>query len=228
MAIQDGKLDHARILLRAGADPDQVSMMDEVAIHEAVRESNVEALKLLIEHEADLEVPDEYGFMPLHWAVYRKMWEGVDILVSNGAKLDARAKLTKEGLRKYPSWQGITPSKLIRIKAEIEENNQLVERWHEILRRYEHHPWQYDELPKKVVIEEVESDDEEEFFECAEDDEYVDSPQKSQAGKISAPTFLSTSKKGFGQSKKELHANQNEKYLASEMAAASSPPPYRC
>ena len=61
-------------------------------IHEAVKNSNLKAIKLLIKHGAKVNSKNESNVTPLHSAAMKTSTEMVEILIKNGAKINAQDK----------------------------------------------------------------------------------------------------------------------------------------
>jgi len=95
------RLDEARLLLRAGADPNAANRRGATPLHYACdprpksavawsRESQARLIRLLAEHGADLERPDRGGATPLHRAVRARSPEAVGQLLALGAQPSCR------------------------------------------------------------------------------------------------------------------------------------------
>jgi ankyrin repeat protein len=87
------KLPHSpeilRLLIERGGDVKSVNRESvnsrRTALHMAIAERNLSAVKLLIAHGADVNAPDRQGATPLHFAVAREGTEYVDLLLKNKA-----------------------------------------------------------------------------------------------------------------------------------------------
>ncbi|KAL4907787.1 ankyrin repeat-containing domain protein [Aspergillus multicolor] len=66
------------------------------ALHEAVSKNNIEALQLLLDHGADINIRDNEGLTPLHKAVELKAYETMRYLLRHGSKWNISA--TSPGL----------------------------------------------------------------------------------------------------------------------------------
>jgi ankyrin repeat protein len=94
-ALKEGALINSRYL-------DGYAFLDEgttgyTALMLAVLNKQTEAIKLLIENKADLEVKHHEGWTALYLAVQRKNEEAVELLVKSGAKQDpAKLRLARE------------------------------------------------------------------------------------------------------------------------------------
>ncbi|XP_059200003.1 protein phosphatase 1 regulatory subunit 27b [Centropristis striata] len=67
--VRHGELERIGRFLRAGrVDLDTVYLSGMAALHEAVLSGNLETVKLLVEHGADVHQRDEEGWTPLHMA----------------------------------------------------------------------------------------------------------------------------------------------------------------
>ena len=89
------RLDEARLLLRAGADPNAANRRGATPLHYACdprpgsaivwsRESQAELIRLLADRGADLERPDRGGATPLHRAVRARSPGAVGQLLALG------------------------------------------------------------------------------------------------------------------------------------------------
>ena len=77
-------------------------------IHEAVKNSNLKAIKLLIKHGAKVNSKNESNVTPLHSAAMKTSTEMVEILIKNGAKINAQDK------------NGYTPMHCAAMKVQVE------------------------------------------------------------------------------------------------------------
>ena len=59
-------------------------------IHEAAKTGNIKAVKQHLDAGADVNVKNDVGVTPLHWAVYYGHKEIVELLISNGAGMNAK------------------------------------------------------------------------------------------------------------------------------------------
>jgi len=80
---EDGEI--LSILLRAGGNPNAVNSEGTSAVFAAVG-SKVDALKLLIQKNANLDKPNAEGITPLNEAIYNNHWEAAQLLRAAGAK----------------------------------------------------------------------------------------------------------------------------------------------
>ena len=77
-------------------------------IHEAVKNSNLKAIKLLIKHGAKVNSKNESNVTPLHSAAMKTNIEIVEILIKNGAKINVQDK------------NGYTPMHCAAMKVQVE------------------------------------------------------------------------------------------------------------
>ncbi len=89
MAIFRGRLDIARLLLDAGADASRRDGSGQTPVHRA---KSAEAIRLLIRFGADPNAQDSTGRTAVAQAVERGDLQALDMLVANGARLDAPVK----------------------------------------------------------------------------------------------------------------------------------------
>jgi ankyrin repeat protein len=90
LAATSGNAAMLKRLLDAGADPDEMQPNGESPLMLAARTGNVEAIKVLVDHKADLNVKEKLrGTTALMWAAEQSHPEAVKLLLASGA--DARA-----------------------------------------------------------------------------------------------------------------------------------------
>jgi ankyrin repeat protein len=97
-----------RLVLAAKPDPDVRDNFGATALHEAIFESNLEVIQLLLDNGFDVnaQVPSN-GYTPLHYAVWLNKPEAVKLLLSYNADKSIKdkkgftplEKATKEGKR---------------------------------------------------------------------------------------------------------------------------------
>ena len=61
-------------------------------LHLTSFEGNVKMTKALLKCGADINIPDDCGKMPLHWAVSRNKSDVIRALADGGANVDAKTK----------------------------------------------------------------------------------------------------------------------------------------
>lgn len=95
-AINNHDHETVKSLLQSGVDPNELSTklvlnryVKMTALMMAIKERNVEAMKLLVEHGADIELRDIEGNTALLLTAGYAFKEGFDYLVSQGADLHA-------------------------------------------------------------------------------------------------------------------------------------------
>ena len=69
----------------SGEDPSATDKYDWTPLHIAVRKSNIEAARLLLENQATVGAPDKRGWTPLHHAVRGGDLEVCKVLIQYGA-----------------------------------------------------------------------------------------------------------------------------------------------
>jgi uncharacterized protein len=79
------------LLERTDVDVNHVNNLGWTALMEAIvlndgGKNQQETIKLLIQHGADVNIPDSEGKTPLHWAKERKFFAIVEILLQAEAK----------------------------------------------------------------------------------------------------------------------------------------------
>jgi len=107
-ASEKGNVECTRILLDAGANPNDFEIDRWSALHWAARNGHSETGSLLLERSASVNHTDRNGYTPLDWAVNREHWEMADILERWGA----RSSREHEGefIRGRPALDGSEPS----------------------------------------------------------------------------------------------------------------------
>ncbi|SPJ88067.1 uncharacterized protein FTOL_12536 [Fusarium torulosum] len=78
-------------LFNAGIDPREKMRFGITLTHIAALKGNVESLKLLLEHNADVNAADERGGTPLHLAARNSNPDCVSLLLQHGANVNAKA-----------------------------------------------------------------------------------------------------------------------------------------
>ncbi|KAJ9659313.1 hypothetical protein H2198_003189 [Neophaeococcomyces mojaviensis] len=79
-ASEMGSTECVKILLDAGADPNEFEGDGWSALHWAARKGHLGVTKLLLEHGASLDQQDRIGHTPLEWAIDREHWNVVGVL----------------------------------------------------------------------------------------------------------------------------------------------------
>ena len=89
-------LDIVKMLLKANSDVDIVANDRTTAVYGAVMEGTSELLELLLKQNPDVNIPDSWGWLPIHRLVTRdsldcnEIFKMVTMLVNAGASLTAR------------------------------------------------------------------------------------------------------------------------------------------
>jgi ankyrin repeat protein len=91
LAADTANTELIRLLLKAGADPESPNADGETALHLVARSGNVEAAKLLLKAGANVDAVEQFGGQtPLMWAAARRHPQMVELLLANGADVNAR------------------------------------------------------------------------------------------------------------------------------------------
>jgi len=80
LVIKDNYLPIVKLLLQAKADT-ETKYQHETPLSYATRTKNWDLVKLLAAHKADVNKPDEWGRMPLHWAIRHKEYDIITLLL---------------------------------------------------------------------------------------------------------------------------------------------------
>lgn len=93
-------VEKAAVLLNAGADPNARAILGLTAIYFAVEKNNLDILKLLLEHGADINSADEAGDTPLMEAINEfdrwsgeEQWDMLKLLLAGGADVNRKNHL---------------------------------------------------------------------------------------------------------------------------------------
>ena len=84
-AVLLGRLDHAEVLLSAGANIDCQDNNGWTPLFWAAYNQKIDAVRFLLAHGAQPDPLNVDGEWPLFWAVYRDDWEIVSLLLLSGA-----------------------------------------------------------------------------------------------------------------------------------------------
>lgn len=101
-ASEQGSTECVKILLEAGANPDNFEWDGWSSLHWAARNGHVEVVKLLIDHGAASDHKDRKGNTPLEWAADREHWDVVEALKSRVERKEL-AKLENFTRNKHPA-----------------------------------------------------------------------------------------------------------------------------
>ncbi len=96
-----------RKLLDAGADPNAADAGGETALMTAMRSGNIDAVKALLQHGADVKAKDAVTQQTaLMWAVRSNFPAAVEILLEYGAEINARTRTGKTPAARPPGAGG--------------------------------------------------------------------------------------------------------------------------
>ena len=90
LAIVSNEIDIAKLLIDYGADINAQDDEGNSVLSVAARNENHEGLRLLLANRALSELKDQNGVTPLQFAVGYNMKKNVDILIKNGADVNAK------------------------------------------------------------------------------------------------------------------------------------------
>ena len=117
LAAEVGNTEILRLLLKAGANADSPNGDGQTALLAVARTGNIEAAKSLLEFGATVEAREKWGGQTaLMWAAARRHPEMMELLIANGADVNARGAVrdyqrhvTAEGRPKNLDSGGFTP-----------------------------------------------------------------------------------------------------------------------
>lgn len=105
----------------------KVDNKGKTILHRAVRISNQETVKLLIEKGAEINATDDQGFTPLHSAALAKRLGNVKELIRSGADMDAAEGISKDSPLHFACMVGAERviKELIKVGAKINQENKF-------------------------------------------------------------------------------------------------------
>jgi uncharacterized protein len=117
LAAEVANTEILRLLLKAGADADSPNPEGQTALLAVARTGNLDAAKLLLEFGATIDAREGWGGQtPLMWATARRHPAMMELLIGNGADVNARSTVrdyqrhvTAEGRPKNLDSGGFTP-----------------------------------------------------------------------------------------------------------------------
>jgi ankyrin repeat protein len=117
LAAEVGNADMLKLLLEAGANADSPNPEGQTALLAVARTGNVEAAQILLQHGATVDAKEKWGGQtPLMWASARRHPQMMELLIANGADVNARSidrnyqrHIQAEGRPKSLDSGGLTP-----------------------------------------------------------------------------------------------------------------------
>jgi len=121
LASKNGKADHVKTLIEAGADLNTTNIYGYAALHSAVCLGKIDCIKVLIRAGADLNAKDNFGSTALHWAVapYVNV-DCVKALIEAGADINVKNSNGWTALNKARAYGTIDCVKVL-IEADAEK-----------------------------------------------------------------------------------------------------------
>ncbi len=112
-AAYNGDIKKVQELLRKGVNPDERDSYGGTALHAAMFQKNMEIVKLLLEHNFDVNaVGPQNGYTPLHDAVWANNVEAVRLLLDRNSKTDMKGK---DGLTPFAKAQKEGKSEIVKL-----------------------------------------------------------------------------------------------------------------
>lgn len=90
LATQNSHYDMISFLLEHGADVNSTDLYLNTALHHAVKQNNIEIVRLLISKNPNLNQQNEKGYTPLIMAVIKRQLAMVELLVQAGSDVSVR------------------------------------------------------------------------------------------------------------------------------------------
>ena len=117
LAAEVGNTDMLKVLLEAGANVESPNADGQTALLAVARTGNVAAAQLLLDHGAAVDAKEKFGGQtPLMWASARRHPAMMELLIANGADVNARSidrnyqrHIQAEGRPKNLDSGGLTP-----------------------------------------------------------------------------------------------------------------------
>lgn len=98
-AAYDGNVSEVNRILKENPDPDKRDSFGGTALHAAMFQDNMQIIKLLIEHDFDVNATgSQNGYTPLHDAVWANNLRAIKLLLANEANATV---VGKDGLTPY-------------------------------------------------------------------------------------------------------------------------------
>lgn len=89
-AVENNEIEIVKVLIQAGANVNFEAQGRVTALHMAAYFGYLEAARLLIQHDANLDIPeDQNSLTPLHEAIWKRHVDVARLLVESGANIDA-------------------------------------------------------------------------------------------------------------------------------------------
>lgn len=114
-------------ILNAVDDCNIQDFSGETALHMAVRFNDMDALRLLIQNNANPNIKDKEGKMPIHKAALNGSFESIKELIKNGAKVSVKDSLNKTVLDYAKENVGL---KGLKLKTLSENTVKITDRFH--------------------------------------------------------------------------------------------------
>jgi ankyrin repeat protein len=128
------RIDVARMLLDAKADPNIGNKYGWTALHNVSDRSYLEFMKMLLDSGANIEARNERGCTPLHCAALKCNIPGVRLLLERGANVNARAKFGATPLR-FASEFGTNHGNSIELERILREQGGISDPTHVAFRK---------------------------------------------------------------------------------------------
>ncbi len=93
IAVERGNDRAVKLFLNAGVRPDEKDALGVTPLIKAAMFNRTAVGAMLIKAHADVNMPNQHGFTPLHWASLKGFLDFVELLLANGADVNVKADL---------------------------------------------------------------------------------------------------------------------------------------
>lgn len=98
LAAQNGHLDTALLLMRAGMSWDAKTKVNKTPLHLATQYGHINLVRAFINQGADLNARDILNMTPLHWAAEKNYPDIAELLITNDVDINLKNKFDKTAI----------------------------------------------------------------------------------------------------------------------------------